>query len=289
MKLNYFFYKNNFIKKIKIDFCNLISTTITNIKHQLQKMSNNNNHLVAFEDINDKYAWANYGQFKLIMMKENGYVNVTRMCDEGGKSFFNWKQNKQSKELIKCLLESLNLNLENDILIIVSGGSRYESYLRGTYAHPDLIIHIAMWLSPMLSIYVNFIVSSWRKMSIENETSYWDKMNNYLKTSIYHKDNTEQLVRDNLSKQLDGATEIINENGYIDIVTETQIIEVKHIDNWKHALGQILAYCSDDKFNHLQPRIHLFNDNKKIIETEIKNKIIKTCKKYNCIVTFEDI
>ena len=126
-------------------------------------------------------------------------------------------------------------------------------------------------------------------MSIENETSYWNKMNHYLKTSIYHNDNTEQLVRDNLSKQLDGATEIINENGYIDIVTESQIIEVKHVDNWKHALGQILAYGSDDKFNHLQPRIHLFNDDKKIIETEIKNKIIKTCKKYNCIVTFEDI
>jgi len=250
-------------------------------------MSNiNNNYLVAFEDINDKYAWANYCQFKLIMMKDNGFINVTKMCNECGKSFFNWKKNKQSKDLIKCLLESLNLNSENDILITISTG---ENNLRGTYAHSDLIIHIAMWLSPMFSIYVNFIVSSWRKMSIENETSYWNKMNHYLKTSIYHNDNTEQLVRDNLSKQLDGAIEIINENGYIDVVTETQIIEVKHVENWKHALGQILAYGSDDKFSKLQPRIHLFNDDKKIIETEIKNKIIKTCKKYNCIVTFEDI
>ena len=36
-------------------------------------MSINNDRLVAFEDINDKYAWAYYGQFKLIMMKENGW------------------------------------------------------------------------------------------------------------------------------------------------------------------------------------------------------------------------
>jgi hypothetical protein len=251
-------------------------------------MSNNNDNLVIFEDINEKYTWANYGLFKLIMMKENGFLNVTKMCDECGKSFFNWKKNKSSKDLIKCLLESLNLHSENDILVIISTGSKHETYLRGTYAHPDLIIHIAMWLSPMFSIYVNFIISSWRKMSVENELSYWDKMNNCLKTSIYHNDNTEQLVRDNLSKQLDGATEIINENGYIDIVTDTQIIEVKHIDNWKHALGQILSYRVDENFNKLQPRIHLFSDDK-VIETEIKNKIIKTCNVYNCIVTFEDI
>ena len=31
-----------------------------------------NNHFVAFQDINDEYAWVNYGDFKLIMMKNNG-------------------------------------------------------------------------------------------------------------------------------------------------------------------------------------------------------------------------
>jgi hypothetical protein len=247
---------------------------------------NTNNQFVIFEDINEDYAWVNYGEFKLLMMKKNGFVNVTKMCENHGKKFYNWKQNMSSKDLIKCLSESLNLNSENELLIIIV---KNENELRGTYAHPDLIIHIAMWISPMFSIYVNFIISSWRKMSIENEMSYWNKMNHYLKTSIYHCNNTEQLVRDNLSKQLDGATEIVNENGYIDIVTETQIIEVKHIDNWKHALGQILSYKTDENFNKLQPRIHLFNDDKNIIEIELKNKIIKTCNVYNCIVSFEDI
>ena len=56
---------------------------------------NNNNQFVAFQDVNEEYAWVNYGQFKLLMMKRNGYVNVTKMCDEGGKSFFNWKKNSR--------------------------------------------------------------------------------------------------------------------------------------------------------------------------------------------------
>jgi len=61
-----------------------------------------NNHFVAFQDINDEYAWVNYGEFKLIMMKNNGYVNVTKMCDEySNKRFAHWKENKRSKELIE--------------------------------------------------------------------------------------------------------------------------------------------------------------------------------------------
>ena len=112
---------------------------------------NNNNQFVAFQDVNEEYAWVNYGQFKLLMMKRNGYVNVTKMCDEGGKSFFNWKKNSRSKELIKCIINDFSDLLirrsENELLIIVSTGNQHEAYLRGTYAHPDLVLDIACWLS----------------------------------------------------------------------------------------------------------------------------------------------
>ena len=112
---------------------------------------NNNNQFVAFQDVNEEYAWVNYGQFKLLMMKRNGYVNVTKMCDEGGKSFFNWKKNSRSKELIKCIINDVSDLLirrsENELLIIVSTGNQHEAYLRGTYAHPDLVLDIACWLS----------------------------------------------------------------------------------------------------------------------------------------------
>ena len=132
------------------------NTIITILYIQLRyKMSanniNNNNQFVAFQDVNEEYAWVNYGQFKLLMMKKNGYVNVTKMCDEGGKSFFNWKKNSRSKELIKCIINDVSDLLirrsENELLIIVSTGNQHEAYLRGTYAHPDLVLDIACWLS----------------------------------------------------------------------------------------------------------------------------------------------
>ena len=249
-------------------------------------VNNNNNQFVAFQDVNEEYAWVNYGQFKLLMMKRNGYVNVTKMCDEGDKSFFNWKKNSRSKELIKCLLKSLNFKSENDLLNIVSTGNKHESYLRGTYAHPDLIIHIAMWISPSFCIYVTNIVNVWRKLSIENEMSYWTNMKNCL-NDTYNNKQTEKLVRDRLSETLNGKVEILCDNGYIDIVTDDEIIEVKHIDNWKHALGQILSYKIDDNFDKHKTRLHLYNET--IIYENDKNQIIKTCNKYNCDVTFEII
>ena len=121
-----------------------------------------NNHFVSFQDINDEYSWVNYGDFKLIMMKKNGYVNVTKMCEENGKSFFNWKKNSRSKELIKCLIDEISSLLirrdENDLLTIVSGGNQHETYLRGTYAHPDLVLDIACWLSGEFYIKASKIV-----------------------------------------------------------------------------------------------------------------------------------
>ena len=105
---------------------------------------NNNNQFVAFQDVNEEYAWVNYGQFKLLMMKRNGYVNVTKMCDEGGKSFRFWRQNKRSTELIKLIDLNGYDGIPSDPLVTIMTG---ENDLRGTYAHPDLVLDIACWLS----------------------------------------------------------------------------------------------------------------------------------------------
>jgi hypothetical protein len=37
---------------------------------------------ISFKDINDVYSWGNYGDFKVIIMKENGYINATKICND---------------------------------------------------------------------------------------------------------------------------------------------------------------------------------------------------------------
>ncbi len=92
----------------------------------------------------------------------------------------------------------------------------------------------------------------------------------------------ESYYRDKLAKSLNGQTEVKVPTGRIDILTNNQIIEVKHIKKWKDALGQIIAYGSF--YPNYQKRIHLFgleNDN------NLTRLIQEQCRKQNIIVTFE--
>jgi DNA-binding MarR family transcriptional regulator len=69
----------------------------------------------------------------------------------------------------------------------------------------------------------------------------------------------ERKVRDSLKTALGGNAEVKTPVGRIDLLTDTEIIEVKSIGEWKGALGQLLIYSLHYP-NH-QKRIHLFGKN----------------------------
>jgi hypothetical protein len=52
----------------------------------------------------------------------------------------------------------------------------------------------------------------------------------------------EKQIQLKLSKKLNARMEVCCPVGRIDLLTNTEIIEVKYITNWKHAIGQINAY-----------------------------------------------
>lgn len=66
----------------------------------------------------------------------------------------------------------------------------------------------------------------------------------------------EGLIRDRLQDELGGFIEVATPVGRVDLLTKTQIIEVKHFKDWKAALGQILVYSAF--YPEHQKRIHLF-------------------------------
>src|SRR5277367_2454343 len=62
---------------------------------------------ICYEQIQDNYWYGSYGEFKMVMMKDCGYVNATKLCKDGGKRFDNWLANSASKRLLKALDEQL--------------------------------------------------------------------------------------------------------------------------------------------------------------------------------------
>lgn len=69
-----------------------------------------------------------------------------------------------------------------------------------------------------------------------------------------------------------------------DLLTQTEIIEVKHLSEWKSAMGQILAYSGFYPEHH--KRIHLFGKNDETVIATATAMAI--CLELNIVVTFEE-
>jgi len=91
------------------------------------------------------------------------------------------------------------------------------------------------------------------------------------------------VARHRLQIELGGQVEVITAVGRIDLLTSSELIEIKNIDNWKEALGKILAYSAF--FPNHSKRIHLFgkHDLAKLALAQA------TCSEFGISVTFEEV
>ena len=69
---------------------------------------------IAFEQIQGNFWYGVYGEFLVIMMKDSGYINATKMCTSGGKDYPKWARLISSHELIQSLEKDLALENTHD-------------------------------------------------------------------------------------------------------------------------------------------------------------------------------
>jgi hypothetical protein len=136
---------------------------------------------ICYEQIKGDFWFASYLGLKVVMMKSNGYINATKLCSDGGKSFFHWVENKHSKEMLNFYQTKLNQSFSSDgipsdgiqalevsaigipmsenVCIKIAGGKGSDDVsIRGTYLHPKLIAHLASWVSLEFGYRVSCIV-----------------------------------------------------------------------------------------------------------------------------------
>lgn len=94
--------------------------------------------------------------------------------------------------------------------------------------------------------------------------------------------NPEYQVVQRLQSKLGSQPEVLTAVGRIDLLTETEIIEVKQVFDCQAALGQILTYSAF--FPEHTKRIHLFGD----CTPEKKQVISSTLLSFDVIATFEE-
>lgn len=198
---------------------------------------------------------------------KDNFINATQLCKAGGKHFRQWHKLASTRELIK------NLEQGKDSLIV-------EVTKNGSWIHPQLATLLAQWISPLFSTQISQWIEEWKYIEPENEQRYAVALSNLQPSKSSQK---EKEIQMRLKDILGARTEVKTPVGFIDCLSERDIVEIKQVSKWKHALGQILCYGTfyPTKTKHL----YLFGDS-----TEEEGTMIKSiCSQFNVQVTFTDM
>jgi|SRR5579872_881155 len=129
---------------------------------------------IIFKDINEDYAWGKYGDIKVIIMKENGYINATHLVHntqtKNGrpKEFRQWKLLSTTEDLLSVVSKDVGISTTN-LFIVIQTSSNKIAVTRGTYVHPDLIPQIASWASPNFAHTISKIVNKYFSKKADKE------------------------------------------------------------------------------------------------------------------------
>ena len=106
----------------------------------------------TIEQISGNYWYGTYGEFRVVMMKNNGYINATKMCQSVGKDYNDWVNLRATQELInelevrilKRYWETNVIESDNAPRILVL--NKNCTQITGTYCYADLISNLVLWL-----------------------------------------------------------------------------------------------------------------------------------------------
>lgn len=97
----------------------------------------------------------------------------------------------------------------------------------------------------------------------------------------------ECSVSDAVAVLVGGEREVETPAGFIDVLSDTAVIEVKHYRQWKHGLGQVLAYHM--YYPRLTKRLHLFARTEDVITRKVIDLARSVCGVHAVKVSFEEI
>jgi len=153
----------------------------------------------------------------------DGYLNATAMCKAYGKLFADYYRLDSTQAFLGALSSDRGTPISQLVISRKGNTSKFE---QGTWVHPHIAKDLKRWLS------------------LPN------------KDSAKLKGVEEHRIRNRLHRELGGNVEVDTPAGKIDLLTPSEVIEVKALKSWKTAIGQVIVYGR--YYPHHQKRIHLF-------------------------------
>ena len=107
---------------------------------ELYNMENIELSECIYEHIKDSFYYGVFGDFKLVIDKNTGYFNATKLCIVGAKHFRQWKVLEKSRRLIEYYQKNRRQNSDVYYEIKGSNKDKTEKQFTGTYVPKELIL-----------------------------------------------------------------------------------------------------------------------------------------------------
>lgn len=107
-----------------------------------------------YDYINNDYAYGKYGEFTIIMMTSNGFINITNICNDYKKDFYDWSKEEHNIELINVCNDEIN----NKSIIEINNNNN--KLINGIYINELLLPHIICWISPKFALKIYKIIKN---------------------------------------------------------------------------------------------------------------------------------
>ena len=113
---------------------------------------------LTFIENDEEFIKGTYNGIEIYIRKSDGFINVTKMCDEGGRDFRTFKRSQRFKKIIQYYNDfECCANLHTPIIYELRNGFHD---MQGQYLTPDLIHFVAEWISIEYSFKVKHIMDS---------------------------------------------------------------------------------------------------------------------------------
>jgi hypothetical protein len=144
----------------------------------------------------------------------DGYVNATAMCQANGKEFFGYSRGKEAQAFLEALARSPQI-CGDPLTITKSTGPNEE---RGTWVHPKVAIHLAMWCSADFSVWViswiyDFMTKRPAVLDLDDPDSVLDELGRQVAARRAERLELKksQVQVQNLEKRAGGLLDVIEE------------------------------------------------------------------------------
>ena len=102
-------------------------------------------------------------------MRDDGYILATKMCQASNKKLCKWRNSPDTKKFTELVKKHTKL-VEEQLIIVRRGGNDKNN--QGTWVHPKLAIHLAIWLSSSFCLQVSNWIEEWCSYKRDNHNKF---------------------------------------------------------------------------------------------------------------------